>query len=153
MDSLADGNRYQLLDAVERAMQHGKNERAARERGMISLFGDMEEVQNALNSRSTQTLKRSIIRLAAWEKELMGLYITTSPGIFQRPVQRADHNNTAAITEKWTTQSRAGASSPRRVESSRKKATPMCVVTLKTCMAHRGDSLPQTLRRHPGNME
>src|SRR5260370_39774258 len=43
MDSLAAGKRHQLLDAVERAMQFGKNERAAKERGMISLFGGREE--------------------------------------------------------------------------------------------------------------
>src|SRR6185437_3082385 len=45
MDSLADGKRHQLLDAVERAMQFGKNERAAKDRGMVSLFGGIEEVE------------------------------------------------------------------------------------------------------------
>src|SRR5947207_11777015 len=47
MDSLAEGKRHLLLDAVERAMQFGKSERMAKERGMISLFGDMEEITNA----------------------------------------------------------------------------------------------------------
>src|SRR5258708_33740846 len=33
MDSLADGKRHQLLDAGERALTFGKNERMAKERG------------------------------------------------------------------------------------------------------------------------
>ena len=80
MDSLADGQRHQLLDAVERAMQFGKSERMAKERGMVSLFGDMEEITNAFEFTLNQNAEEiSRKQLLAWEKELIGVYISKHP--------------------------------------------------------------------------
>ncbi len=81
MDSLVgSGKRHQLLESIERAMQFGKSERAAKERGMISLFGEMEEVGNALEfSLSTNAKEISRKQLLEWEKELIGVYISKHP--------------------------------------------------------------------------
>jgi DNA polymerase-3 subunit alpha len=134
MDSLADGKRYQLLDAVERAMQHGKNERAARERGMISLFGDMEEVQNAfeftLNSNAKEIDHNVLLQ---WEKELMGLYITKHPlAYFSDMFNEQITHNTAAITEEMDKHKVVLGgiiTEARRIIT--KKGDPMCVVKLE----------------------
>src|SRR6266487_5270018 len=78
MDSLADDKRHLLLASVELAMQFGKNERAAKANGMISLFG--EEADHAI----TFTLKQEVEELSRkqllqWEKELIGVYISKHP--------------------------------------------------------------------------
>jgi len=78
MDSLADDKRHLLLASVELAMQFGKNERAAKATGMMSLFG--EEIDHAI----TFTLKQEVEELSRkqllqWEKELIGLYISKHP--------------------------------------------------------------------------
>ena len=134
MDLLADGKRYQLLDAVERAMQHGKNERAARERGMISLFGDMEEVQNAfeftLNSNAKEIDNNVLLQ---WEKELMGLYITKHPLSYLSDLfnEQITHN-TAEITEEMDKHKvvlGGTITEARRIIT--KKGDPMCVVKLE----------------------
>ena len=134
MDSLADGKRYQLIDAVERAMQHGKNERAARERGMISLFGDMEEVQNAfeftLNSNAKEIDNNVLLQ---WEKELMGLYITKHPlAYFSDLFNEQITHNTAAITEEMDKHKVVLGgiiTEARRIIT--KKGDPMCVIKLE----------------------
>lgn len=79
MDSLADGKRHLLLASVERAMQFGKNERSARERGIMSLFGDMEEVSNALEFALTHAEEISRKQLLQWENDLIGVYISPHP--------------------------------------------------------------------------
>jgi len=81
MDSLIGPNkRHQLLASVERAMQFGKSERAAKERGMVSLFGDLVEVNNALEFVLDQSAKElSRKQLLEWEKELVGIYISKHP--------------------------------------------------------------------------
>ncbi len=72
--------RHQMLASVERAMQFGKGERAAKERGMMSLFGDMEEISSSLNfalNQHAEEVPRK--QLLAWEKELVGIYISKHP--------------------------------------------------------------------------
>jgi len=134
MDSLADGKRHQLLDAVERAMQFGKSERAAKENGMMSLFGEMAEVENAFEFALNQKAKEiSRKQLLAWEKELIGLYISKHPlsylsDLFKEQVT----HTTAAITEELDKQKvvLGGAiKEARRITT--KKGDTMCVVQLE----------------------
>jgi len=78
MDSLADDKRHRLLASVELAMQFGKNERAAKATGMMSLFG--EEADQAITftlKQEAEELSRN--QLLQWEKELIGVYISKHP--------------------------------------------------------------------------
>jgi DNA polymerase-3 subunit alpha len=61
-------------------MQFGKNERAAKERGMMSLFGEME-VNPLAFAFTLATDAREIPRkqILEWEKELIGLYLSRHP--------------------------------------------------------------------------
>ncbi|GAC1566235.1 MAG: hypothetical protein NVS3B14_07130 [Ktedonobacteraceae bacterium] len=134
MDSLADGKRHQLLEAVERAMQFGKNERTARERGMVSLFGDMEEVQNAFEfalNPSAKEIDKNI--LLQWEKELIGLYIAKHPLTYLSELfkEQVTHN-TAEISEELDKQKvvlGGTITEARRITT--KKGETMCVVKLE----------------------
>src|SRR5437016_8221227 len=134
MDSLADGKRHQLLDAVERAMQFGKGERMAKERGMVSLFGDMEEVTNAfeftLNPNADEISRKQLL---VWEKELIGVYISKHPLTYVSDLlkQRGTHH-TAQITEELAGQKVVVAgkiTEARRITT--KKGDTMCVVQLE----------------------
>src|SRR5437763_9563114 len=95
MDSLGDGKRHVLLASVERAMQFGKSERGARERGIMSLFGDMEEISSALefalNEQADEIPRKQLL---AWEKELIGGYVSTHPVAYRADVleEQAAHN-------------------------------------------------------------
>ncbi|GCE47910.1 DNA polymerase-3 subunit alpha [Thermosporothrix hazakensis] len=80
LDSLAPNQRHVLLASVERAMQFGKSERAAKERGLMSLFGDLEEVGTSLEfTLTTDAEEIPRKQLLEWEKELLGLYISRHP--------------------------------------------------------------------------
>ncbi len=134
MDSLADGKRHQLLDAVERAMQFGKSERAAKENGMISLFGEMAEVENAfefaLNQKAEEISRKQLL---AWEKELIGLYISKHPLSYLSDLfkDRVTHT-TAEITEELDKQKvvlGGTITEARRITT--KKGDTMCVVKLE----------------------
>ena len=134
MDSLADGKRHQLLDSVERAMQFGKGERMAKERGMISLFGDMEEVTNAfeftLNPNADEISRKQLL---AWEKELIGVYISKHPLTYVSDLlkERVTHH-TAQITEELDRQKvvvGGTITEARRITT--KKGDTMCVVQLE----------------------
>ena len=134
MDSLADGKRHQLLNAVERAMQFGKGERVARERGMISLFGDLEEISNAfeftLNQHAEEISRKQLL---AWEKELIGVYISKHPLTYVSDLlkERVTHL-TAEITEEIDRQKvvvGGTITDARRITT--KKGDTMCVVQLE----------------------
>ncbi len=134
MDSLAAGKRHQLLDAVERAMQFGKNERAAKERGMISLFGGMEEVDNAFEfAFNAKAEEISRPQLLSWERELIGVYISKHPlsyisDLFKDQVT----HTTAEITEELDKQKvvlGGTIKDARRITT--KKGDTMCVVQLE----------------------
>ena len=134
MDSLADGKRHQLLDAVERAMQHGKNERTAKERGMVSLFGDIDEVQNAfefsLNPNAKEVDNNLLLQ---WEKELLGLYIAKHPLAYLSDLFKEQVTHTTAeITEeleKHKVVLGGTITEARRIMT--KKGDPMCAVKLE----------------------
>ncbi len=134
MDSLAEGQRHQLLDAVERAMQFGKSERMAKERGMVSLFGDMEEITNAFEFTLNQNAEEiSRKQLLAWEKELIGVYISKHPLTYVSDLlkERVTHQ-TAQITEELDRQKvivGGTITDARRITT--KKGDTMCVVQLE----------------------
>jgi DNA polymerase-3 subunit alpha len=134
MDSLAGGKRHQLLDAVERAMQFGKSERMAKERGMVSLFGDMEEITNAFEFTLNQNAEEiSRKQLLAWEKELIGVYISKHPLTYVSDLlkERVTHQ-TAQVTEELDKQKvvvGGTITDARRITT--KKGDTMCVVQLE----------------------
>jgi DNA polymerase-3 subunit alpha len=134
MDSLAESQRHQLLDAVERAMQFGKSERTAKERGMVSLFGDMEEITNAFEFTLNQNAEEiSRKQLLAWEKELIGVYISKHPLTYVNDLlkERVTHQ-TAQITEELDKQKvtiGGTITDARRITT--KKGDTMCVVQLE----------------------
>ncbi|HLI68431.1 MAG TPA: DNA polymerase III subunit alpha [Ktedonobacteraceae bacterium] len=83
MDCLGDGTkdkRYLLLASVESAMKFGKTEREAKEKGLLSLFGDMEETSDAIEFQFSSSAKEiSLNELLNYEKELLGLYVSKHP--------------------------------------------------------------------------
>jgi DNA polymerase III subunit alpha len=134
MDSLAAGQRHQLLDAVERAMQFGKSERMAKDRGMVSLFGEIEEITNAfeftLNPNAEEISRKQLL---AWEKELIGVYISKHPLTYVNDLlkERVTHQ-TIQITEELDRQKvvvGGTITDARRITT--KKGDTMCVVQLE----------------------
>jgi DNA polymerase-3 subunit alpha len=82
-DSLeGEGQRHRLLASVESAMQFGKSERAMKERGMMSLFGDIDETNTLLAFRLSEAKEIPRKQLLDWEKELIGVYISPHPLTF-----------------------------------------------------------------------
>jgi DNA polymerase-3 subunit alpha len=134
MDSLGDSKRHVLLASVERAMQFGKSEREARERGILSLFGEIEEVSSALEfalNEHAEEIPRK--QLLAWEKELIGVYVSKHPLAYLIDVlkERVTHN-TAQITEELDRQKvtlGGMITEARRITT--KKGDTMCVVKLE----------------------
>ena len=134
MDSLADGRRHVLLASVERAMQFGKNERAAKERGFMSLFGDMAEVGSAfeftLHENAAEVPRKQLLE---WEKELIGVYITKHPLAYLSDMfkDRATHT-TADITNEMDRQKvTLGGMIKEARRITTKKGETMCVVQLE----------------------
>lgn len=134
MDSLADGKRNQLLESVERAMQFGKNERAAKERGMVSLFGNIEEVENAfefaLNPKAEEISRKQLLH---WEKELIGVYISKHPLAYLSDLFKEQVTHTTAeITEELDKQKVVlGGTIKEARRITTKKGDTMCVVQLE----------------------
>jgi DNA polymerase-3 subunit alpha len=134
MDSLGDGKRHVLLASVERAMQFGKSEREARDRGILSLFGEFEEISSALEfalNEHAEEIPRK--QLLAWEKELIGVYVSKHPLAYLIDVlkERVTHN-TAQITEELDRQKvtlGGMITEARRITT--KKGDTMCVVKLE----------------------
>ncbi len=135
-DSLEDGEgvRHMLLDAVERAMSFGKSERMAKERGMVSLFGDMEEVNNSieftLNTKAKEIPRKQLLN---WEKELIGVYVSKHPLSYLTEVMKDTvKHNTGMITEEHDKQKvvlGGMITEARRITT--KKGDTMCVVKLE----------------------
>lgn len=80
MGSLAQSQRHSLLASVDSALKFGKSERAAKESGLLSLFGEMEAGDNII-AFQLATNAKEIPRqdLLNWEKELLGLYFSKHP--------------------------------------------------------------------------
>ena len=135
LDSLhGEGKRHQLLPSVERAMQFGKSERAAKERGMISLFGDTEEVSNALEFAlhpNAEEISRK--QLLEWERELIGVYVSKHPLAYLNDLIKDKVTHTSAeVTEEADRQKVVVCGmikEARRITT--KKGDTMCVVQLE----------------------
>ncbi|GCE04918.1 DNA polymerase III subunit alpha [Dictyobacter aurantiacus] len=135
LDSLEGENkRHQMLASVERAMQFGKSERSAKERGMMSLFGDMEEISSSLSFSLNQNVAEiSRKQLLAWEKELVGIYISKHPLAYISDLikDKATHS-TADITEEIDKQKVTVCGTikeARRITT--KKGDTMCIAQLE----------------------
>jgi DNA polymerase-3 subunit alpha len=78
MDCL--GKRHHLLASVDTAMKWGKNQRISQDRGLLSLFGEMEATESAFEFvLKTDVEEISRKQLLAWEKELIGVYTSKHP--------------------------------------------------------------------------
>ena len=134
MDSLAGaGKRHQVLASIERAIAFGKNERMAKERGMMSLFGDMEEVESAFEFTLVDAQEISRKQLLEWEKELVGVYISKHPLAYLVELfkDRVTHN-TADVTEELENQKvTLGGTITEARRITTKKGDTMCVVRLE----------------------
>jgi DNA polymerase III subunit alpha len=133
MDSLADGKRHQLLASVERAMQFGKTERAAKATGLVSLFGDVEEVNNLIGFSLSEAKELSRKQVLEAEKELLGLYISKHPLAYLSDLFKEKTTHTTAdITEELDKQKVTVAGTIREARRlTTKKGDTMCVVQLE----------------------
>ncbi len=135
LDSIVGPNkRHQLLASVERAMQFGKSERTAKLSGMLSLFGDLEEVNNSLDfalSQDAQEISRK--QLLNWEKELIGVYVSNHPLSYLDELFKGQVTHTSAeLTEesdKLKVVLGGTIKEARRITT--KKGDTMCVVQLE----------------------
>ncbi len=134
MDSLGNGRRHQLLDAVERAISWGKNQRAADERGLVSLFGEMEDMTSAFEFTLNPNV-REIPRkqLLIWEKELIGVYVSEHPLEYLSNVLKDKvKHDTTMITEEFARQKvvlGGMITEARRITT--KRGESMCMVKLE----------------------
>ena len=136
LDSLAGGpnRRHVLLASVERAMTYGKREREAQQRGLVSLFGEMQDIAPSLSfqlNEQAEEIPRK--QLLDWEKELVGLYISNHPLSYLEDLLK-DHisHTTAEITEELERQKvTVGGVIKEARRLTTKKGDPMCVVTLE----------------------
>jgi DNA polymerase III subunit alpha len=115
-------------------MKFGKSERAAKETGLISLFGDMEEGNNAIEfqlSSNAKEIPRN--ELLNYEKELLGLYISKHPlSYLVEALKDRVKYNTAQIGEELAKQKitlGGMLSDVRRITT--KKGDLMCVARLE----------------------
>jgi len=137
MDSFGDGTsakRYVLIASIESAMKFGKSERNAKESGLMSLFGGMEDVSNAIEFQlATNAKEISRNDLLNYEKELLGLYITKHPLTYlvEALRDRVKHH-TALISEEMAKQKvtlGGMITEARRITT--KKGETMCVLRLE----------------------
>jgi DNA polymerase-3 subunit alpha len=135
IDSLHGPNqRHLLLASVERAMQFGKRERDAKASGMMSLFGDIAEISEALaftlNTNAQELPRKSLLE---WEKELVGVYITRHPLAYLEEVlkEKASHtsNDITASLDKQKVSIGGTIKEARRITT--KKGDTMCVVQIE----------------------
>jgi len=132
MDSLADDKRHLLLASVELAMQFGKNERAAKATGMMSLFG--EETDHAITftlKQEAEELSRN--QLLQWEKELIGVYISKHPLAYLGDIFKEHITHTTAdINEELDKQKVVlGGTIKEARRITTKNGDAMCVVQLE----------------------
>lgn len=134
MDSLANGERHRLLASIESAMKFGKSERAAKESGLLSLFGETDNLENTMAFQLSTTAKeiprQDILR---WEKELLGLYFSKHPLSYLVDVlkDRVKHHiamlGTALVNQKVTLGGML--TEARRITT--KKGDAMCMARLE----------------------
>jgi DNA polymerase-3 subunit alpha len=134
MDSLGDDKRHMLLDSVDRAISFGKSERAAKERGMVNLFGELMETENAfsftLNANAAEISRKQLLE---WERDLIGVYISKHPLSYLGYLfkDRVTHN-IGEITEVQDKQKVViGGTIKEARQITTKKGDTMCVVQLE----------------------
>jgi len=90
LDSLHP-NRAQLLAAVELAMEYGAREQEDRSRGQGSLFGDLvaEGESDSVRPALPPMPETPVEQRLAWEKELLGVYLSDHPLLRIRGVLEA----------------------------------------------------------------
>jgi DNA polymerase III subunit alpha len=81
LKSIGDGedNRKQLIAALDRIMSYSGDRHKAKEVGQVSLFGDAESSADDLLRNLPQGGAVSQREMLNWEKELLGLYISSHP--------------------------------------------------------------------------
>jgi len=132
LDSL--GPRHQLLASVDTAMKWGRNQRISQEQGLMSLFGEIEEAESAFEfALKSDVDEISRKQLLAWEKELIGIYISKHPLTYLSDLfkERVTHTS-AEITEELDKQRVVvcgNIKEARRITT--KKGDTMCVVQLE----------------------
>jgi DNA polymerase III subunit alpha len=132
LDSL--GLRHQLLESVDIAMKWGKNQRESQVRGLVSLFGEMEETESAFEfvlKADAEEISRK--RLLAWEKELLGVYISKHPLAYLTELlkEKVTHT-TSEITEESEKQKvTIGGIIKEARRITTKKGDTMCIVELE----------------------
>jgi DNA polymerase-3 subunit alpha len=73
------GNRAQLLDALDAALEVASREVRDREMGQASLFGMIEEAHPALAPALRPLPAPSTMEQLAWEKETLGIFVSGHP--------------------------------------------------------------------------
>ncbi|GHO49438.1 DNA polymerase III subunit alpha [Ktedonospora formicarum] len=137
MDSLveSENQRHVLLASAERAINYGKSERSAKERGMMSLFGDLEETDSSLEfSLTTKVPEIPRKQLLEWEKELIGVYIAKHPLAYLSDifVSRGATHTIDQVTEELDTKKVTVGGMIKEVRRiTTKKGDDMCVVQLE----------------------
>ncbi len=133
-DSMLPNKRHVLLAGIERAMQYGKGERAAKDRGMVSLFGEISEKNTSFAfqlSENVPEIPRK--QLLEWERELIGLYISKHPLSYLADVlKEKTKHTTIEITEEHDKQKTVIGGTiveARRIPT--KKGDTMCVLRLE----------------------
>jgi DNA polymerase-3 subunit alpha len=135
MDSLGDGKRHMLLDAVDRAISFGKSERQARERGMMSLFGEESMATESafsftLNANAAEISRKQLLE---WERDLLGIYLSNHPLSYLGYLfkDRVTHS-LSDITEAMDRQKVVVGGTLKEVRQiTTKKGDTMCVVQLE----------------------
>ena len=73
------GNRAQLLDALDSALEGAAREARDREMGQSSLFGMIEEPHPSLKPSLRQLPAPSTMEQLGWEKETLGIFVSGHP--------------------------------------------------------------------------
>ncbi len=78
-DSLKAGTRAQLVNALERLMNHSSAHHKNKDAGQIDMFGGQKDVTDDMLRNLPQMDEVNSRTILEWEKELMGLYISSHP--------------------------------------------------------------------------
>ena len=155
LDCLAPkpNQRHVLLASVDSAMKFGKTEREAKESGLLSLFGDMEDVGNAIEFQLAANAKEiSRQELLNWEKELMGFYFSKHPlAYLVEALKDQVKYNTAQLSEELARQkvTLGGMITEARRITTRKGDT-MCVARIEDMYGSVGVTVfPRVYEQNP----
>ncbi len=78
LDSLP-GNRAQLLDALDRAIERAARAGRDRESGQASLFGESDSAHEDLKPQLRSLPAPPVLEQLAWEKETLGIFVSGHP--------------------------------------------------------------------------